>query len=381
MKKVLFTATVDSHILNFHIPYLNWFKKEGYEVHVASNGNSDIPCVDVKHNITFERSPFKLTNLQAYKKLGKIINDNKYELIHCNTPVASVLTRLAAKKARKKGTKVIYTAHGFHFYKGSPFKNWLLYYNVEKLMAKYTDCIITINQEDYYTAKLKFNTKYIEHVHGVGVDLIKFTVISEEEKQRLRVEKGYSKEDFILIYPAELSTRKNQSMLIEVVEILKDTIPNLKLLLPGEQTLGDLYKRIANKRGVSEHIEFLGFRNDIKELVAMSDVSVSSSLQEGLAVNIMEAMASGKPVVTTNCRGGADLIEDDVNGYVVAINDSKAMARRIIKLYEDRKLSLAMGLKGRAMMNKFSLENVKTEMQRVYKKVEERNSEFKLKNC
>lgn len=146
MKKVLFTATVDSHILQFHIPYLKYFKEQGYEVHVATNGNEKIPFCDVKHKIHFERSPFKINNLKAIKQLRKIIEQEKFEIIHCHTPVGSVTTRIAAKKARRKyNTKVIYTAHGFHFFKGAPIINWVLFYPIEKWLSKYTDCLITIN--------------------------------------------------------------------------------------------------------------------------------------------------------------------------------------------------------------------------------------------
>ena len=154
MKKVLFVASVNSHIIGFHTPYLKMFQERGYEVHVASYGDEKIEYCDKHHNIHFERFPFKLKNIKAYKELKKIIKDNKFEIIHCHTPTASVLTRLAARNARKKyNTKVIYTAHGFHFYKGAPAINWIIYYPIEKWLARYTDCLITINQEDYERAK------------------------------------------------------------------------------------------------------------------------------------------------------------------------------------------------------------------------------------
>ncbi|MEK3966618.1 glycosyltransferase family 4 protein [Paenibacillus sp. FSL H7-0323] len=369
-KKIAFCATVDYHIKAFHLPYLKWFKDEGWEVHVIANGDLTLPYVDEKFNVCIQRSPLKTDNLKAYRELKKIMNENEYNLIHCHTPMGGVLTRLAARKNRKKGAKVIYTAHGFHFYKGAPYKNWFLYYPIEKWLSKYTDCLITINEEDYNIAKLKFYAKDIKHVHGVGVDLNKFSLIDKSEKQLLRSQYGYSEKNYILIYPGELSNRKNQAMLIEVVELLKYKIPNLKLLLPGKKTLGRFLENSAINRGVTDLIEFMGFRNDIKELVSLSDVAVSSSLQEGLAVNLMEAMASGKVVITTNCRGGADLVENNVNGFVVAINDSKAMANKILELYENDKLRFEMGLKGREKISVFSLDKVLSEMAEIYKNIE-----------
>jgi glycosyltransferase EpsD len=369
-KKIAFCATVDYHIKAFHLPYLKWFKDEGWEVHVIANGDLTLPYVDQKFNVCIQRSPFKMDNLKAYRELKKIMNENEYNLIHCHTPMGGVLTRLAARKNQKKGAKVIYTAHGFHFYKGAPYKNWFLYYPIEKWLSKYTDCLITINEEDYNIAKLKFHAKDIKHVHGVGVDLNKFSLINKNEKQLLRGQYGYSEKNYILIYPGELSNRKNQVMLIEVVELLKYKIPNLKLLLPGKKTLGRFLENTAENRGVTDLIEFMGFRNDIKELVSLSDVAVSSSLQEGLAVNLMEAMASGKVVITTNCRGGADLVENNINGFVVAINDINAMANKILELYENEKLRFEMGLKGREKIRFFSLDNVLSEMEEIYKNIE-----------
>ena len=201
MKKVLFTATVDSHILQFHIPYLKWFKEQGYEVHVATNGDEKIEYCDVKHKIPFERSPIKINNIKAIFKLKKIIENEKFDILHCHTPMGSVVTRLAAKNARKKyKTKIIYTAHGFHFFKGAPLLNWIIFYPVEKYLSKFTDCLITINKEDYNLAKRKFKSKRIEFVNGVGVDKSKFDFkMSDTEKHELRQSLGLKDDEFVII--------------------------------------------------------------------------------------------------------------------------------------------------------------------------------------
>jgi glycosyltransferase EpsD len=367
MKKILFTATVDSHIINFHIPYLKWFKEQGYEVHVASNGNSNIPFVDVKYNIPFERSPFKLANLKAYKQLKKIIDDNNYRLIHCHTPMGSVLTRLAAKKARKKGTKVIYTAHGFHFFKGSPLINWLLYYPVEKWLSKHTDCLITINDEDYESAVgKKFKAGSIKKVNGVGIDLNKFTPQTKEKKKELRKEYGYSNTDFILIYVAEMSYRKHQDLLINTIDILKNRIPNIKLLLVGSGNLMKKYKEQVKKLGLNDYIYFLGYRKDVPNLMAISDISVSSSRQEGLPVNVMEAMATGLPLVVTDCRGNRDLVRNKENGYVVGIDDVDGFANAIELIYKSKQIRKRFGEKSLIDIQRYSLDNIVREMKNMY---------------
>ena len=245
MKKVLFVATVTKHINSFHIPYLKWFKEEGYEVHVASNGNEQIEYCDKHYNLPFERFPLRKNNIKTYRELKKIINENKYEIIHCHTPVGGVLTRLAAKKARKKGTRVIYTAHGFHFYKGAPLLNWLIYYPIEKWLSRYTDCLITINKEDYELAKKKFRKcKQIELVHGVGLDTTKFDIkISNQALATLKDEISIKKDNIVLTYIAELNKNKNQQLLIKTIEqIVKEGDTRYILLLVGDGELKEQYQ-------------------------------------------------------------------------------------------------------------------------------------------
>ncbi|MCX6729233.1 MAG: glycosyltransferase family 4 protein [Candidatus Saccharibacteria bacterium] len=326
-KKVLFSATVDSHILNFHIPYLKYFKDQGYEVHVATNGTEKIPYCDVKHTVSFERSPFKLNNLKAIRQLKKIIDNEKFEIIHTHTPMGSVVTRLAALQARKKlKTRVIYTAHGFHFYDGAPVHNWLLFYPVEKILAHYTDTLITINKEDYERARKHFKT-HVEYVPGVGVDEAKFKFkMSKKDKSDLRKSLGLKDTDFVLIYAAELSKRKRQQWLIDTIACLIRTNPSLHLLLPGKDSMNGRLQKQSQKLGLNENIHFLGFRNDIPRLLNISDVAVSSSRQEGLPINIIEAMIVRVPIVAIDCRGVNELISEySFSGYLISEKHSKTL--------------------------------------------------------
>ncbi len=335
MKKILFVATVTHHINTFHIPYLKMFKEKGYEVHVASRGKEKVEYCDKHYDIQFERFPLKPQNIKAYKELKNIINQNKYEIIHCHTPVGGVLTRLAAKKARKAGTRVIYTAHGFHFYKGAPTLNWLIYYPLEKYLSKYTDDLITINNEDYQIAKKKFKAKNTHYIQGVGVNKTKFDfLISEDEKDRIRKELHIAKNDFVIIYPAELSKRKNQKMLIESMKLLVDKDEKYKLLLPGKDSLNGKYQQLVKQYGLEDNIKFLGFRKDIPKLFKISDLAVSTSKQEGLPVNLIEAMMSGLPVIATDCRGNRDLTKTenlikngDIQKLVMKIEKSNILVK------------------------------------------------------
>ena len=361
MKKVLFVATVTRHINAFHIPYLKWFKEQGYEVHVASNGNEGIEYCDKHFNLPFARFPLKVDNIKTYKELKKIVNDNNYEIIHCHTPVGGVLTRLAARKKRKKfKTKVIYTAHGFHFYKGAPLINWIIFYPIEKWLARYTDCLITINMEDYELAKKKLKKlKRIEYLPGVGIDEKKFksNILKPKEKKELKSSLGLKEEDFILIYPAELSDRKNQKMLIEAINLIPPKIKGkIKIILPGKDSKNGEYQKLAQMLGVEKNFLFLGFRTDIAQLMQISDLAVSTSKQEGLPVNLIEAMCMGLPIIATDCRGNRDLIKDTIK-----INDTNELANRIkqFALRREKKVYTYD-------INQYLIENIIQKIEKIY---------------
>ncbi|QWH18741.1 glycosyltransferase family 1 protein [Bacillus mycoides] len=367
-KKVLFCATVDYHFKAFHLPYLKWFSEQGWEVHVAANGNIHLPYVTRKYNIPIQRSPLSIQNLHAYKKLKSIIDQNKYHIIHCHTPMGGVIARLAAQKARRQGTKVVYTAHGFHFCKGSPYMNWLLYYPIERILATHTDCLITINQEDYDLAvKHRFPVKDTKLVHGVGIDVQRFTLVTELEKRELKLQCGYKSQDFLMFYAAEFNKNKNQSFLIRVLAQLKNEMPHAKLLLAGEGPLIEECKKIATQLGVTNMVHFLGYRNDIASLLQMCDLAVASSYREGLPVNIMEAMACGLPVVATDNRGHRELIINNKNGWIVDRDDIKEMADRIKGISINPKVLAQMGQYGcTRIKNQYSVNEVLKEKKEIY---------------
>ena len=371
--KILFVATVRSHIGQFHMPFIRELKARGVEVHAAFKDNSadkpglDLSAIDKTFEVPFERRPLRLNNIKAYRELKKIIDGNGYDAVHCHTPMGAVITRLAAKSARKKGTKVIYTAHGFHFFNGASIKNWMFFYPVEKYLSKYTDCLITINSEDCELAhKKKFRAGKIYKVHGVGVELDKFKAVDADEKARLRAEYGYDGDTFIMIYPADLSVRKNQPMLFDALQKIAEKNKNVKLLLPGQPIRLEEYKRMISERGIADNVEFLGYRRDINNLVGLSDLSVASSFQEGLPINIIEAMAMGNAIVATDVRGNNDAVEDGVNGYLVPVGDSDLMAEKILELMNDREKLRTFGENGLDMVKDFSTENVNREMLTIY---------------
>lgn len=365
--KILFCATVDTHFSSFHLPYLQWFKQKGWEVHVAAAGDEVLPYVDEKFNIPIERSPHSRGNLTAYRELKSLIDENEYKMIHCHTPMGGVLSRLAARKARKQGTKVIYTAHGFHFFTGAPFINWLLYYPIEKVLAHFTDCLITINEEDFKRAvKKRFKAKMIEHVHGVGVQTDLYTPVKKFHKNKLRQKYHYHNDAFLIFYAAEFNKNKNQKVLIEALALIKEKVPHARLLLAGEGPLFNECRHLSFELGVENMVDFLGYRNDIQSLLSMSDMAVASSLREGLPVNVMEAMACALPVVAVDNRGHRELIINYQNGWLVEDNATK-ISEKIIVLAEDGILRKQLGRNGRdIILSKYSLSKVMEETKNVY---------------
>lgn len=368
MNKVLFVATVSSHINAFHIPYLKWFKEQGYEVHVASNGNEKIDYCDKHFNLPFERFPLKPNNIKTYKELKKIINENNYDIIHCHTPVGGVLTRLAARRTRKKGTKVLYTAHGFHFYKGAPLLNWLIYYPIEKICARWTDCLITINTEDYERAERKFKAKKIELVHGVGMNTDRFNKeITEEDKKNKRKELGIKEDDMVFTYVAELNKNKNQILLIETISKLKEKYKNIKLLLVGNCENREYYKEKIHKRNLDNEVLLLGRRKDIQEILSITDIYLASSLREGLPVNIMEAMYMGIPIVATDNRGHRELIRNKETGVLLKENTVEEVTEGIIGLINDNNQINNIKESAKQYIKKCLLESVLEEMKKIYR--------------
>lgn len=371
MKKVLFVATVvKAHIMVFHIPFLKWFKENGYETYVCAKNDYEnkedcvIPYCDYYYDLPFERSPIKLNNFKTYKQLKEIIESNEFDIIHCHTPMGGVLTRLAARNARKKNTNVIYTAHGFHFYKGAPIANWLLYYPVERWLSRHTDVLITINKEDFSRAQ-KFKAKSIEYVPGVGIDTNKFNEILVN-KTKKRSEIGIDDNSLIVLSVGELNKNKNHETIIRSIAQLDK--PDIYYVICGEGPLVNYLKNLTMELGMENQVKLLGFRTDIAELSKVSDIFAFPSFREGLSLSLMEAMTSALPVVCSNIRGNSDLVVDGKGGYLVNPDNIQGFANVLLNLYESNTQRESMGIYNRSLIKNFDLKNVIVEMGYIYSK-------------
>ena len=368
-EKVLFTASIAKHFIRFHQPYMEWFKRQGYEVHAACSGEEEIPFCDVKWEVPFIRTPYALGHIEAYRVLKKIIDRENFDIIHCHTPMASILTRLASRDARKNGTHVLYTAHGFHFYKGSSLFNWLTYFPVEVVMSRFTDCLITINREDYNLIRKKGNnlTGYYM-IPGIGVESRKFHPVSEDRKREIRKKNGWPDSDFILTYAAEFISRKNHSFVIECAGKLVQEVPNVKILFAGRGELKEKLEKEIKKLELQDCIHFLGFRTDIDEVFKMSDVGISASKQEGLGLNLIEVMMCGLPVVATIDRGHKEIVDHGMNGFLYEQENEQEFIHAVKKIFSDVKARNEMAKKAVEKAEKFEITNSMNAMASIYKK-------------
>ena len=368
--KVLLVATVQSHICQFHKPLVAMLHEHGCEVHVAARNNLaeknglKLDFVEQVFDVPFQRSPFSPKNLGAYKQLKKIIDEGNYDVVHCNTPVGGVVGRLAARKARKRGTKVFYTAHGFHFYQGAPKKNWLIWYPVEKFMCHYTDKLITINEEDYQLARSKFPVETC-HIHGVGVSVSRYHPHSAEEEEVLRKEESLSAQDFVVLCTGELNANKDQRTLIDAAVLCRDRIPELKVLLAGNGPLESTLREQISGNHAEGYIRLLGYRTDLERVVPAADVIVSCSHREGLGLNLIEGMLCGKTVIAVENRGHRELVEDGVTGYLIPAGDSRALAEVLVKLYKSGARQ-RLGQAGYEKARLYTDQNVKRELKELY---------------
>lgn len=368
MKKVLLTATVQSHICQFHLPLVKMLKEKGYRVDVAARNNLDVkPGLELKnvdkvYDVPFSRSPYSKDNIKAYAKLKKIINENGYDIIHCNTPMGAAVTRLAAKKNRKKGTKVIYTAHGFHFYKGSPKMNWILYYPIEKLLSYKTDMLICINKEDYNLAKKSFHAKNTGYIHGVGFDKNRFDgrISKEEAREKLGIKDG----ETVLLSVGDLCERKNHKVIVKALSAVKNT--NCRLYIAGWDMLDGKLAELAESLEVADKVTFLGYTRQLSLYFSAADIYLFPSLQEGLPIALIEAMSQSLPVIATNIRGTNDLITDGDGGYLLTTDDYEGFAEKIEYLSAREDLRRKFGERNAAESQKYEVTPVIKEIETLY---------------
>ena len=375
MKNVLFVATVYK-FFNFEKSDMSILKNMGYVIHTASNmaesnwlkddGSLD-ELNPVKHQIDFGRTPFSTSSIRAYKQLKELMFENHYDLIHCHTPVAAAIARLAAIKTRRKGTKVIYTDHGFHFHKQSGWKNWVLFYPIEYILSFFTDMIISINKEDFGVIQ-KFHTPMKRYIPGVGIDVERISNMDFDRKA-VRQKFNIPSDAFLLISIGELSVRKNQSVVMEAMSILRN--PKIYYILCGTGIMGQKYKELAKELLLENNVIFAGYQSqdDVFKIAHSSDLGVLPSLIEGLGLAGLESMAAGLPVVASGVHGINDYVIDNETGLTCSPSSAHDFAKAINRLYSDHTLYGYCREKARLKALDFDISKVSKLMYEYYKEV------------
>lgn len=372
-KKLLYVLNIANKVNNFSYTSMLAAQELDIEFHIAGNWSyasdeeriADEEKYGIKiHQIDFVRTPYHPENMKAYKQLKLLVKTEKYNFVHCNTPIGGVLGRLIGKKCNVE--KIIYQAHGFHFYKGAPKINWLVYYPVEKWLAHYTDALITINSEDFELAKAKLNLRKngkVYYVPGVGIDTSQYN-LSEKSREEKRREFGLGEDDIALISMGDLIERKNYATAIR--SIAETNNPKLQYFICGKGPEEENLKALAESLGVAKQIHFLGFRSDIKELLAAADIFLFTTKQEGLPRSMMEAMASGLPCIASKIRGNTDLLDGTEGGYLCESTDYKDFAEKINILAKDKSLRENAGKSNLITIQKFSTDTVSEEIKEIY---------------
>ena len=382
VKKALQLASVASMIDQFNMENIEILQSLGYQVDVVANFTvpgtiTEKRAEELKQrllkmnvrvfDVAIPRSLNPSNIMKAYKRVKEIITAEQYNIIHCHSPIGGVICRQAAKGLRKNGTKLIYTAHGFHFYNGAPLLNWIIYYPIEKHFSKYTDFLITINKEDFKRAKRKFYAKKTIKIPGVGIDTKKFSEC-KVNKNAKRLELGFHKDDFLLLSVGELSKRKNQRIVIDALIKMKNAgeIDNIRYLAVGVGELKEEFERLINNNDLQDYVKLLGFRTDVDELCETVDCFVHPSIREGLGIAPIEAMSAGLPLISANINGIKDYTQDGISGCCVNPKDVYAMVRAIKKMRYHQAFRKRCGENNVLTAKTFDIENTNKIMKKVY---------------
>ena len=380
MNRVLMLASVASMIDQFNMSNITLLQSMGYNVDVACNFEVGNTCTDERvqrlkqklqgmgvryFQVDFARDVTQMVqNMKALKQVMQLMRTTHYTFCHCHSPIGGVVARIAGHATK---TKIIYTAHGFHFFKGAPIKNWLIFYPIEKLLSWWTDVLITINQEDHCLAENKFHMKRLEYVPGVGIETERKELTIEQKREK-RNELGIPRDAFLIINVAEFTANKNQKTVIKAMEQWGNSNAYFVMCGIGEQK-AQLEQYVREHR-LEENIRFVGFRNDIHEIYQAADCFVLSSFREGMSVALMEAMAEGLPIVCGRIRGNVDLITDGEGGILLEPGDMNAYQEAFAEMYQmkhqEPETLLRMGKKNQENAKNFGRDVVEALMRKIY---------------
>lgn len=374
--RILYVTTVGG-TMSFFTEHIRQLQAQGHTVELCcqmerplSQKVQALGCT--VHPLPFSRTPLSLGNLKACSALKRLLEEERFDLVHTHTPNASVCVRFAARRLRKTGLRVLYTAHGFHFYKGAPLKNWLLFYPMEWLCAHWTDALITINQEDYALARTRLAAGQVYYVHGVGVELERFAP-NPADRGAVRQSLGIPQEACLCLSVGELNRNKNHVVVLRALALLRD--PEIHYCIAGVGSLEGYLRQEAIRLGLEQQVHILGYRADVERLYAAADIYCHPSIREGLSLAVIEAMSTGLPCMVSKIRGPSELIELGKGGYLPAPGDVEGAASAIAALAADAALRQTMGAHNRQAVKPYSMAFSLAELMEIYKRNLKRGTE------
>ncbi|HJC57492.1 MAG TPA: glycosyltransferase family 4 protein [Candidatus Eisenbergiella intestinipullorum] len=379
MKKALIITTISGFVPQFEKNHVSLLQEKGYEVHYASN--FDRPVYDhekdffrkngiITHPLSIEKSPVNLLqNARAFGQLKRLLKREHFDLIHCHNPMGGALGRTAAG-LYSPGSVILYTAHGFHFYKKAPWKNWLLYYPAERALARLTDILITVNEEDHERGK-RFCLRRggsVWKIPGVGVDVERF-IPQEEERSRRKAEYGFPEDSFLLLSAGELNRNKNHRAVIRAVAQMKDQ--NIYYGICGRGSGRKSLEAWIRREGLQERVRLLGYRKDMERILPAADCFLFPSRREGFGMAAVEAMASGLALITSDCRGTREYMKDGITGFICERNRPESYAEAVQRLRDDPAGHRSMEKESRRQALCFSRQATESIMRQIYEKASE----------
>lgn len=368
MKRALLVATVGGFVPQFEMNDVKLLRELGYDIHYAANFGNNVYDYDEatlagygvkKHNVDMAKSPVRIfKHIAAYKRLKAIIESEQIDLIHCHTPVGGALARLAASSS-KRAVKVIYTAHGFHFYKGAPVLSSRIFYFIERYLARRTDAIVTINQEDYDNAS-RFRLRSggrVYKISGVGINLDRFHGGTQRENTG----------GLHIVTVGELNKNKNHKVVIDAIKKLGRT--DIYYTIYGQGTYEAYLRQYIESCGLGEYIELKGYTREPERVLLKADCFVFPSKREGLGMAALEAMACGLPVISGDNRGTREYMRNGYNGIICPANSSDEYAQAIERLAGSYKERADMGRNARTTAEGYDIRNTEEAMRQVYSSV------------
>lgn len=364
---ILYVCTISDTINAFLVPHIRMLAEAGHRVDVACHVvRTPAPALQemgcTLYDIPFARAPLRSANAAAYRALKALVSRSAYDIVHCHTPVASFLTRMACRKLRARGTRVFYTTHGFHFYRGAPPLNWAVYYPLERLAARHTDALIAINAEDLSRAK-GFAAGRVAYMPGAGMDIAAFEAPAVP-RRIMRERLGLAQEATVVLSVGELNGNKNHQVVLRALGALRGE--DVHYVLVGEGPTQPRLRALAAEMGISSRVHLMGYRTDVVDFYHMADIFAFPSRREGLGLSALEAMAAGLPLITTGVHGIADYAIAGQTALLCGADDSEGFARAILSYRDSPGLRDRFIENGRRHIRRYAMDSALASVAEVY---------------